>query len=202
MQFLAGAERAFTSQANIMAALKLVGVPNPSEAQAEGIAKRLRFENIGNNTYTGTLTPGIFSGRGDWHLQLLDAHVTNYIETEIEKTLKAFVAEVDFLRSQTEASERRLGEIVQQAVKFREANSDQILAQGTLKAGSSAELESRRIDVSGRVNRLAGELEGVRNQLARGSVLSQAKAQSAAGRSRGPGPGEPQVGRAACSGVR
>ena len=179
MQFIAGAERAFTSQASIMAALKLVGVPNPSEAQAEGIAKRLRFENGGNNTYTATLSPGIFSGRGDWHLQLLNAHVTNYIDTEMKKTLKASIAEVDFLRAQSEAAESRLAEIAREAVKFREANSDQILAQGTLTAGSPAELESKRIDASGRVNRLAGELEGVRSQLARGSVLSQAKAQSA-----------------------
>ena len=179
MQFLASAERAFTSQAGIVATLKLVGVPNPSEAQAEGIAKQLRFENVGNNTYTATLSPGIFSGRGDWHLQLLDAHVTNYIDTEMKKTLKASIAEVDFLRSQTEAAERRLGEIAQEAIQFREAHSEQILAQTTLTAGSPAALESKRIDASGRANRLAGELEGVRSQLARGSVLSQAKAQSA-----------------------
>jgi hypothetical protein len=179
VQFFTGAERAFTSQENILAALKRVGVPNPSEKQGEDIAKRMRFENVGNSTYIATLTPGIFNTRSDWHVQLLDAHVKNYIETEIEKTLKGFVAEVDFLRSQTEASEGRLGEIMREAVKFREANSDQILAQGTLTAGSPAELASSRIEVSGRVNRLAGELEGVRSQLARGSALSQAKAQSA-----------------------
>jgi hypothetical protein len=178
MQFFTGAARAFTSQESILAALKRVGVPSPSEAQGEDIAKRLRFENVGNDTYTATLTPGLFSRRSDWHVQLLDAHVKNYIETEMNKTLKGFVAEVDFLRSQTETSERHLGEIVQKAVKFREANSDQILAQATLTAGSPSELESNRIEVAGRVNRLAGELEGVRSQLARGTVLTQAKAQS------------------------
>jgi polysaccharide export outer membrane protein len=178
-QFFAGAERAFMNQQNIMAALKRLGVPNPTEAQAEGIFKRLRFENIGNNTYTALLTPGLLGARNDWHVQFLDAHVKNYVETEIEKTLKVFVAEVDFLRSQTESTEKRLSEIRQETVKFREANSDQILAQGSLTAGSPAELESKRIEVSGRIDRLAGELEGIRSQLARGSVLSQAKSQSA-----------------------
>lgn len=177
-QFFAGAQRAFLSNENIMAALRQIGVLNPSVPQAEGIAKRMRFESLGNNTYAATLTPSIFSRPGDGHVRLLDAHIKTYIETEIEKTLKVFVAEVDFLRSQTESSEKSLGEIMQEIVKFREANSDQILAQGTL-ASSPGELESKRLEVSGRIERLSGELKGVRSQLARGSVLSQAKAQSA-----------------------
>jgi len=178
VQFFAGAERAFKSNETIMAALRRIGVPTPSVPMAEGIAKQLRFESMGNNTYTATLTPTMFSRQGEEHVQLLDAHIKSYVETEIEKTLKIFVAEVDFLRSQTDATEKRLGEIMQEAVKFREANSDQILAQGTL-AGSPAELESKRLEVSGRIDRLTGELAGVRRQLSRGSVLSQAKAQAA-----------------------
>ncbi len=89
------------------------------------------------------------------------------------------MVEVDFLRSQTAASDKRLSEIMQELVKFREANSDQILAQGTLAGGSQEDLDTRKIEVSARIERLTGELEGVRSQLARGSVLSQAKAQSA-----------------------
>ena len=67
---------------------------------------------------------------------------------------------------------------MQQTVQYREAHSDQILAQGTLSAGSSADLETRRIEVMGRISRLEGELGGTRSQLSRGSALSQAKAQS------------------------
>ncbi len=180
-QFVAAAEQAFASHQNIMAALKRMGVANPSDSQVDGIAKRLHFESIGNDTYVATLTPSLFTVRNDWHLRFLDVHLKNYIETEIEKTLKVLNAEVDFLRAQTDASEKRLEEITQESVKFREANSDQILAQGTLATGSPADLESKRIDVSGRIDRLAGELDGIRSQLARGSVLSQAKAQSAQG---------------------
>ncbi len=177
-QFFAGAQAAFKSNATILAALRRMGVPNPTVPMAEGIAKRLSFESTGNNTYTATLTSSIFSHRTDDHLKLLDAHVKVYLQTEIEKTLKVFVAEVEFLRSQTEDSQKRLDEIMLETVKFREANSDQILAQSTL-AGSPAELESKRLEVSGRIERLTGELEGVRSQLARGSVLSQAKTQAA-----------------------
>jgi polysaccharide export outer membrane protein len=179
MQFFTGAERAFKSSENIKAALKRIGVPNPDDPFAESLAKRMSFENVGNQTYVATFTPTFFSSRTDWHVRFLDAHIKNYIETEIEKTLKVYVAEVDFLRSQTAASDKRLSEIMQEIVKFREANSDQILAQGTLAGTSQSDLESRRIDVSARIERLSGELEGVRSQLARGSVLSQAKSQSA-----------------------
>lgn len=177
IQFFSGAQRSFTSSENILAALKRIGVRNPVVSMAEGISKRLRFDSIGDNTYTATFTPSIFSHPTDEHVQLLDAQVKSYVENEIEKTLKVFVAEVDFLRSQTEATEKRLAEIMDETVKFREANSDQILAQGTL-AGSPAELESKRLEVAGRIDRLTGELQGVRSQLARGSVLSQAKAQA------------------------
>ncbi len=123
------------------------------------------------------LTPSLFDRRDEWHVAFLGAHVKNYIETEVERRLKVFIAEVDFLRSQTEAADKRLQEISQETVKFREANSDQILAQNTL-ASSPAELETRRIELRGRISRLAGELDGTRSQLARGSALSQAKAQS------------------------
>jgi polysaccharide export outer membrane protein len=177
MQFFVGAERAFTSPETIMATLKRLGVPHPNEWQAESIGKQMRFERLDSNTYSGTLTPKLFDRRDESHVQFLDTHVKNYIETEIEKKLKVFVAEVDFLRSQTEAADKRLQDISQQTVQFREANSDQILAQSTLDS-SPAELETRRIALSGEINRLAGELEGVRSQLARASVLSQAKTQS------------------------
>ena len=178
VRFFSGAQQEFTSVENILAALRKIGVPNPTVPQAEGIAKRMRFEIVSENTYTAKYTPTFFSPSSESHVKLLDAHVKNYIETEIEKTLKVFVAEVDFLRSQTEATEKRMNDILQETVKFREANSDQILAQGTL-AGSPAELESKRLEVTGRIERLSGELAGIRSQLARGSVLSQAKSQSA-----------------------
>ena len=178
LQFFAGAERAFLSRETILSALKKMGAPDPSEAWADGIAKRMKFENIGNNTYTATLTPGLLTPRNDWHVRFLDAHLRNYINMEIEKKLKVFVAEVDFLRAQTETAEKRLRDIARESVQFREANSDQILAQSTLSPGSQVELESKRIDVTGRIDRLAGELEGVRSQLSRGSALSQAKSQA------------------------
>jgi polysaccharide biosynthesis/export protein len=178
MQFFVGVERAFTSNDSIMAALWRIGVPSPTEAQAEAIGKRLRFESVGNHTYSASYTPSLFSERNDWHVGFLDAHIKNYVEKEVEKKLKVFVAEAEFLRSQTQAAEKRLQEIMQQTVSYREEHSDQILAQGTLTAGSPADLETRRIEVLGRISRLEGELAGVRSQLSRGSALSQAKAQA------------------------
>jgi len=70
--------------------------------------------------------------------------VKNYIETEIEKKLKVFVAEVDFLRSQTEAADKRLQDISQQTVQFREANSDKSSrrAPWTLRQRNSKRAES------------------------------------------------------------
>jgi polysaccharide biosynthesis/export protein len=155
-----------------------MGDSSSTESQAEAIGKRLHFESVGNNTYTATFTPSIFSPRDDWHVHFLDAHIKDYVEREIAKKLKVFVAEADFLRAQTQAADKRLQEIMQRTVSYREAHSDQILAQGSLAAGSPADLDTRRIEVLGRISRLEGELAGVRSQLSRGSALSQAKAQS------------------------
>jgi polysaccharide export outer membrane protein len=178
-QFFAGAERAFLSRESILGALRRMGFPEPSEGWADALAKRMRFESLGNHTYTAAFTPSIFHGRDDWPLRFLDAHLRHYIDTEIDKKLTVFVAEVDFLRAQTTAAEKRLQEIARETVKFREANSDQILAQSTISPGSQAELETRRIEAASRVERLSGELAGVRAQLGRGSALSQAKSQAA-----------------------
>ena len=178
-QFFAGAERAFLSRESIMGALRKMGAPDPNEGWAEALAKRMRFESMGNNTYTAVFTPSLFGGPGDWHVRFLDAHLHNYIDAEIEKKLKVFVAEVDFLRAQTEEANKRLQDIARETVRFREANSDQILAQSTLSPGSQVDLESKRIEVTGRIDRLIGELDGIRSQLTRGSALSQAKSQSA-----------------------
>ena len=180
-QFFEGAERALISRESVMGTLAKMGTPNASESWADAIAKRMRFETMGNYTYTAVLTPSLFDNRTDWHVRFLDAHLRNYIDNEIGRKMKSFVAEVDFLRMQAAAANQRLQDIAQQTVQFREANSDQILAQSTLSPGSQAELESKRIEISGRVDRLTGELEAVRSQLGRGSALSQAKSQSAQG---------------------
>jgi hypothetical protein len=180
-QFFEGAERAFLSRESILGTLAKMGTPDASESWADAIAKRMRFETMGNYTYTAVLTPSPFGKRTDWHVRFLDAHLRNYIDSEIGRKMKSFVAEVDFLRTQTAAADQKLQDIARQTVQFREANSDQILAQSTLGPGSQAELSSKRIETSGRVDRLAGELEAVRSQLGRGSALSQAKSQSAQG---------------------
>ncbi len=177
-QFFEGAERTFLSRESIMGTLRKMGIPDASESWADAIAQHMRFEAMGNYTYTAVLTPSLFDKRTDWHLRFLDAHLRNYIDSEIGRKMRNFVAEVDFLRAQTTAANQRLQDIAQQTVQFREANSDQILAQSTLGPGSQAELESKRIEISGRIDRLTGEFEAVRSQLGRGSALSQAKSQS------------------------
>lgn len=177
-QFFEGAERAFLSRESIMGTLAKMGTPAADESVADAISKRIRFENMGNYTYTAVVSPPLLEKRTDWHVRFLDAHLRNYIDGEIGRKMKGFVAEVDFLRTQTEASNQRLQDIVRQTVQFREANSDQILAQTTIGPGSQAELESKRIEISGRIDRLAGEVEAARSQLGRGSMLSQAKSQS------------------------
>ncbi len=122
MHFFVGAERTFTSTETIMATLKRIGIPHPTEWEAENIGKRMRLEKLDSDTYVATLTPKLLDRRDESPVKFLDAHVKNYVETEIEKKLKVFIAEVDFLRSQTEAADKRLQEISQETVNSAKPN--------------------------------------------------------------------------------
>ena len=64
-------------------------------------------------------------------------------------------------------------------MKFRESHVDQLVGEATLSPESRSELESRRISLSGQVQRLEGEMAAVRSRLARGGHLTQVKVQSA-----------------------
>ena len=177
-QFFAGAERAFTSREAIRTTLAGLGASSDENA-VDAIANHLKFENQGIHDYLGTLREGFFSRNERDPVEFLDAHLKNYVGSEIQKKIKVFVAEVDFLQKQTAAAEKELQDIAAETVKFRESHVDQLVGEATLSPESRSELESRRISLSGQVQRLEGEMAAVRSRLARGGHLTQVKVQSA-----------------------
>jgi polysaccharide export outer membrane protein len=175
-QYFAGTIDVLTSTSAVQSTLIALGIPQPGPGLAEAVIARMKVVPRGTDSYLATIKPNLFDRGGLDPVLFLATHIQTYIDLEIAKGLKGYVAEVEFLRSQTEAADKAVKRVSDELVKFREQNVDQLLAQGSVQAGS--QLETRRIDLAGEIHRLQGELGGIRSQLARGSALQQAKAQS------------------------
>jgi len=174
--YFVGAAEVLMSPTLVQSTLKAMGVPTPTTALAEAVIARMKVVPRGTDSYLATIKPNLFDRGGLDSVLFLATHLQTYVDQETAKRLKGVVAEVEFLRVQTDAADKTVKRISDELVKFREKNVDQLLAQGSIQAGS--QLETRRIDLAGEIHRLSGELGGIRSQLARGSALQQAKAQA------------------------
>ncbi len=178
LQFFAGAERAFTSRESVRRTLQLLGHAAPHDDFADAVARRLKFENVGNHDYVASLREDLWHRDARDPVEFLRVHLKTYVDTEIGKIIKVFAAEVDFLRAQTAATAEELKAAEAAIVAFREAHANQLADQSRLPPEAHTQLEARRLELSGQVRRLEGELEALRRQLARGSHLERARLQS------------------------
>lgn len=181
VQFFVGAERAFTSREAVRRTLKSLGHADPSDEFVDAVAKRLKFENVGSHDYVASMAEGLWQRDQRDPVEFLNAHLKTYVDSEIGKIIKVFAAEVDFLRSQSVATANELKSAEGEIVAFREKHASQLADQSSLPPEARTQLETRRLDLSGQVRRLEGELDSLRRQLARGSHLERAKLQSTQG---------------------
>jgi polysaccharide export outer membrane protein len=178
VQFFVGAERAFTSREAVRRTLKSLGHTDPSDEFVDAVAKRLKFENVGSHDYVASMAEGLWRRDERDPVEFLSAHLKTYVDSEIGKIIKVFAAEVDFLRAQSTATADELKAAEAAIVAFREEHANQLSDQSSLPPEARTQLETRRLDLSGQVRRLEGELNSLRRQLARGSHLERAKLQS------------------------
>lgn len=139
MQFFVGAERVFTGEGLIRSSLVKMGLSEPGDGLVLDVAKRLSFEKVGENQYVGTMKERLLNRAGRGPVEFLELHLKNYVDSEIQKKLKVFVAEVDFLREQANAAEKETKEITAQIVKFREEHVEE-LGKTTLTPASRSQL--------------------------------------------------------------
>jgi polysaccharide export outer membrane protein len=177
-QFFVDAERAFMADELIRSTLIQMGFKDPDDGFVLDIRKRLKFEKAGAQAYLGSMSEKLLRRDFRSPVELLATHLKNYVETEIQKKIKVFVAEVDFLRQQVAASEKELADITAETVKFREKHADEI-GKTDITPSSRSQLQSNQIALTGTVRRLEGELDGLRDRIKRGGHLAQAKSQAA-----------------------
>jgi len=177
--FFAGAERAFTDSELVAGTLKKLRGWSPDEATVNSIVGRLRFEPRPDRVYRATYHDRLLGGGKPDPAVFLTAHIENYVQTEINKALRVFTAQADFLRDQLKSVEGDLSRISAEKVKFREKNADRLPEEAALTHNTRFSLETHRSELMAQIRQLQGELDAQRRALAAEGPLAQSKASGA-----------------------
>jgi uncharacterized protein involved in exopolysaccharide biosynthesis len=179
LQFFTSPEHAFVNSELVRSTLRQLDGVEPDDARLSSIGGHLKFESLDEpHLYRASYRESLGSTGQLSPVQLLTAHLNNYVQSEIGKALKVFTAEAEFLRGQMKVVETDLSQIGAERTKFRQANADRLPEEAVQTHSSRFQLESRRAELLAQVRRLQGELESGRRQLASEGPLSQTKYQS------------------------
>ncbi len=178
LQFFRGAEHAFTHPELVRSTLLTLDGVDPDEVRIASITSRLKFDPLDEHTYRATYHDGWFDRGRPAPDVFLDAHLRNYLQSEIKKALRVFSAEAEFLRNQLKSVEKDLAQIAADRSRFRQANADRLPEESLQTHSSRFQLESRRAELMAQVRRLQGDLAAERRQLATESPLAQSRRQS------------------------
>jgi hypothetical protein len=178
VQFFAEADRAFASTALVRASLKKVESQEPDEGHLLAVKNRLSLELVGERLYRATYKEPLL-GRGQPPpVAFLEAHMDNYLHTEIERALRVFNDEAEFLRSKLAAAQTDLSRINGDLAAFKRENADHLPETAVQANTSRFTLESRRGELTAQIARLEGELAVVERQVTEESPLAQTRYQS------------------------
>lgn len=180
MQFFAGAERAFTDPELVTGTLKKMQGWPPGDSYVASIVSRLKFEPLPDHIYRATYRDSLLHGGKPPPAEFLTLHLESYVQNEINKALRVFTAQADFLRDQLKSVEGDLSRIRAEKVKFREKNADRLPEEASLTHTNRFTLETKRADLIAQIRHLQGELDAQRRALAAEGPLAEQKFSGAA----------------------
>ncbi|MEL6546303.1 MAG: hypothetical protein AAFQ82_16865, partial [Myxococcota bacterium] len=140
--------------------LEKLGVEAPSEVQVQGVRDNLLLRSVGPNSYRGSYE----THNPDEALTFMKAHVDNYLDTEVEKTLSSIRAEAEFLQGQLASTQKELRRTEEDLIDFKRDN-----ARGTPDAAQGS--YTRLVEVMRAENAVRGQIASAQLQL----ELDQAK---------------------------
>lgn len=123
-QFFVGAESTFRSLPLIEKTLKAIGAPNVSDAVASDLQSALSFEREGYNSkvYRGTYQ----DVTADRAVKFLRTHVQVYIDSELDKVLKALRSEAEFDRDQEQQASQRVAAARDRLIGFSDEHPEAV----------------------------------------------------------------------------
>jgi Inner membrane component of T3SS, cytoplasmic domain len=178
VRFFAGAENAFVMSDLVAATLKQLTGQAPSESTVTATVENLKFEPLPDHVYRATYRERLIGRLPFDPATFLTAHLQNYLRGEIDRALRVFSAQAEFLRGQLRAVEGDMNKVNDQKMQFSQKNSDRLPEEAEQTLESRFTLETKRAELLAQVRRLEGELEAQRQALAAESPLAQSKRQS------------------------
>lgn len=163
LAFFATADRDFKDPKLIRKTLAELGEKDPSNGRVEAIRNNLAFERVSrtDNVFQGSYT----ASKAEAAKQFLATHMPLFLDYEIDKALKAFQAQVDFLSKQLDEAEADLLDTENHLLEFRKENLDGLPDQAQERFSSKFELSTRQSELSTRLERVNLELQHARNKL-------------------------------------
>jgi len=205
-QYFAAAEADWKNPDLVRRTLVATGHPRPTREEVVKARERLRFDGVALSMYRG----GYSDRTSDQALGFLRQHLENYVQFEIDKTLKVMRAQVDFLKGQLDRNEAELSETETKLRDFKEIHLDGLPDQARDEITQRATLKARRSALSAEVERATLALDDARRRLTEDdpslqhrvrstapydSALVEVKRKLAEARAAGFGDGHPDVQR-------
>lgn len=157
VEFFRSAGTTFRSTGLIQRTLESMGEKSPSAQRLQEVQERLVFTNTGSDQQAQTYT-GSFRGPTDeWSLAFLNKHVDSYLAGEIEKTLKIIRAQVAFLQTQLEETEKQLRGTEEKLLTFKKQNIDGLPDQARQYYDYLFELQKKESDLASEITRAETE---------------------------------------------
>lgn len=102
-------------------------------------------------------------------VDFLEAHLKNYLHSEVEKSIKTLVAESEFLHRQLENVAKELKTVESEERSFKERHLDSLPERAGVVFSSRQALMDRKQNLETEIDRLRQQLMNTRQQLSRSS---------------------------------
>lgn len=157
VEFFRSAATTFRSTGLIAKTLAELGEKSASAERLESVQNGLTFNNTGSDQNSQTYTGNYRGATPEQSLAFLQKHVDLYLSAEIEKTLKIIKAQVDFLQSQLDETEKELRSTESKLLVFKKENIDGLPDQARQYYDYLFELQKKESDLESEVSRLEAE---------------------------------------------
>lgn len=157
IEFFRSAGTTFRSTTLIARTLSDVGVTDVSPGMLQVAQSQLSFDNTGGDQSSQTYAGSYRGATAEQSLQFLEKHVANYLQGEIDKTLKIIKSQVDFLSGQLADNEKTLKDTETQLLEFKRKNIDGLPDQARQYYDYLFELQRKESDLAGEISRLEAE---------------------------------------------
>ena len=161
-EFFAFAERKFTDPTLVQGTLRHLHLP-ASMSDAAATAQNLAFSQVDRQgTFRGTFT----NRDARFAEHLLTAHLQNFLEAEINKSLTVHASEVTLLRKEFEKNQNELRSVEEEMQKFKETHLQALPENAISQIQLKGALLAQRDQLLAAVTRYAAELKLAEHQLA------------------------------------